>query len=180
MAASINRKARTVRVIPAFLITATCAALAWSQGPNTKSSDSSWQAFLPQFEEALNRFVNGDATLWKQLASRSSDATIMGAWGAYEKGWNEVSARYDWASGRLAKSGAKLKVEYLTSVVTAALAYTVTVERSEVRLVDQDKSSPMALRATQVFRKENGSWKLVHRHADPLIAKAAPATVLQK
>jgi hypothetical protein len=125
--------------------------LAWSQGPTTKSSDPSWQAFLPEFEEALNRFVNGDATVLKQLASRSSDATIMGGWGAYEKGWNEVSARYDWASGRLAKSGAKLNVEYLTAVVTAHLAYTVTIERSEVRLVDQDKRSPMALRAHPSF-----------------------------
>jgi ketosteroid isomerase-like protein len=124
--------------------------------------------------------VNGDATLLKQLASHSADATIVGAWGAYEKGWNEVSARYDWASARLAKSGAKLNVEYLTTVVSADLAYTVTIERSEVRLVDQDKRSPMALRATQVFRKENGNWKLVHRHADPLMGKTAPATVLQK
>jgi ketosteroid isomerase-like protein len=65
-------------------------------------------------------------------------------------------------------------------VVTAHLAYTVTIERSEVRLVDQDKRSPMALRATQVFRKENGNWRLVHRHADPLIGKTAPTTVLQK
>jgi ketosteroid isomerase-like protein len=169
-----------MRVIPVFLIASAFTALVWSLGRNTKASDPSWQAFLPEFEEALNRFVNGDADLWKQLASRSSDATIMGAWGGYEKGWKEVSARYDWASGRLAKSGAKLNVEYLTTVLAANLAYTVTIERSEVRLVDQDKPSPMALRATQVFRKENGSWKLVHRHADPLIGKTAPATVLQK
>ena len=167
-------------IILAFLIAITCSGLARSQAPSAKSSDPSWQAFLPKFEEALNRFVNGDATLWKQLASQNSDATIMGAWGAYEKGWKEVSARYDWASARLAKSGAKLNVEYLTTVVGADLAYIVTIERSEVRLVDQDKRSPMALRATQIFRKENGSWKLLHRHADPLIGKTAPATVLQK
>jgi hypothetical protein len=74
-----------VRVILAFLIATTCSALAWSQAPSAKSSDPSWQAFLPQFEEALNRFVNGDATLLKQLASHSADATIVGAWGAYER-----------------------------------------------------------------------------------------------
>ena len=38
----------------------------------------------------------------------------------------------------------------------------------------------MALRVTHVFRKEDGAWKLVHRQADPLIDKTAPATVLQK
>ena len=111
-----------MKITPAFLIATTCAALAWPQTPNTKPTDASWQAFLSNFEEALNQFVNGDATLWKEHASHSSDATIMGAWGAYEKGWKEVGARYDWASARLAKSGAKLKVEYLTSAVSADVA----------------------------------------------------------
>jgi hypothetical protein len=147
-----------VKTTPAFLMATACAAVTWSQVSNTGSGDASWKAFLSSFEEALNRFVNGDATLWKQHASQSPDASIMGAWGAYEKGWNEVSARYDWAASRLAKSGAKLHVEYLTSVVSPHLAYTVTIERSNVRLVGQDKPAPMALRVTQVFRKENGAW----------------------
>jgi ketosteroid isomerase-like protein len=38
----------------------------------------------------------------------------------------------------------------------------------------------MALRVTHIYRIEDGAWKLVHRHADPLINKTAPATVLQK
>jgi len=47
-------------------------------------------------------------------------------------------------------------------------------------VTSQDKPTPMALRVTHVYRKEDGAWKLVHRHADPLINKMAPATVLQK
>ena len=73
-----------------------------------------------------------------------------------------------------------MKVEYLSSGVSGDLAYTVAIERSEVRLVGQDKPSTMPLRVTHVFRKEDGAWKLVHRHADPLIDKTAPAAVLQK
>ena len=38
----------------------------------------------------------------------------------------------------------------------------------------------MALRTNHIFRKEEGAWKLVLRHADPLIAKTAPAAVLQR
>lgn len=151
-----------------------------SQIPAAASSDSSLRLFLAQFEEGISRFINGDPTLWKQNASRRDDATIMGAWGGYEKGWSEAGPRYDWAAGRFRESGARVKVEYLSSEVSGDLAYTVAIERSEVRLSDQDKLATMALRVTHVLRKENGAWKLVHRHADPITEKTAPTTVLQK
>jgi hypothetical protein len=35
--------------------------------------------------------------------------------------------------------------------------------------------APVAARVSSVFRLESGSWKLVHRHADP-IASPRPAT----
>lgn len=143
-------------------------------------ADPSLKEFLPQFEEGINRFINGDPTLWKQNASHRPDVTIMGAWGAYPKGWDAVSPHYDWAAARFKESGAKVKIEYLSSEVSGDLAYTVSIERSEVRLVDHDKPAPMALRVTHLLRKEGGAWKLVHRHADPLIGKTAPAATLQK
>ena len=151
-----------------------------TKAPQARTADPGWRAFLPQFEQAANRFVNGDPTAWKQNSSRRDDATIMGAWGAFEKGWSEVSARYDWAAARLLESGAKIEVEYLSSGVSGDLAYTVAIERSVARVIDQDKPSPMALRVTHIFRKENGTWKLLHRHADPIMTKTAPATVLRK
>jgi ketosteroid isomerase-like protein len=123
--------------------------------------------------------MNGDTTLWKENVSRRSDAMIMGAWGAYEKGWPEVSARYDWAGARFRDGGASLEIEYLTSFVSGDLAYTTEIERANVQLVGQEEPAPMALRVTHVFRKEDGAWKLLLRHADPLVAKTAPASVLQ-
>jgi ketosteroid isomerase-like protein len=135
---------------------------------------------LPPFEAATSRFLNGDPTRWKPQASRRDDVTLMGAWGAYEQGWNAVGPRYEWAAARLRDSGATVMVEYLASGVSGDLAYTVAIERSEVRPVDQDTPAPMALRVTHIFQQEDGVWTLVHRHADPLMGKTAPATVLQQ
>jgi ketosteroid isomerase-like protein len=140
---------------------------------------STFQAFLRQFEEGTGRFINGDATLWKQQMSQRDDATIMGGFGGYERG-KEVGPRYDWAVAQFRPSGAVLKVEYLTSAVSGDLAYTVTIERSQALVAGQTAPMPMALRATHVFRKEDGAWKLLHRHADHLVEKTAPAAVLGK
>jgi hypothetical protein len=140
---------------------------------------SGFQAFLRQFEEGTRRFINGDATLWKQHVSQRGDATIMGGFGGYEQG-EAVGPRYDWAAAQFRPSGAVLKVEYLTSAVSGDLAYTVTIERSQALIAGQTAPTPMALRVTHAFRKENGAWKLVHRHADHLVEKTAPEAVLRK
>lgn len=145
------------------------------------AGDSSLRAFLPQWEQAQSRFINGDPTLWKQNASHRDDAMVLGAFGGYEKGWNEVGPRYEWASSQFKESGARIKVEYLTAGVSGDLAFTVAIERQEeVLLGDQEKPAPRSLRVTQIFRKEDGAWKLLHRHADPLAEKKAPSTVPRK
>jgi ketosteroid isomerase-like protein len=144
------------------------------------SAEESFREFLARFEEGTSRFINGDPTLWKANASQRDDVTIMGAWGAAEVGWDEAGARYDWAAARFLESGAKVNVEYLASGVSGDFAYTIANEHSEALIVGQDKLAPMALRVTHLFRLEDGEWKLIHRHADPLMEKTAPDTVLQQ
>ncbi|HXG67083.1 MAG TPA: hypothetical protein VNO70_18410, partial [Blastocatellia bacterium] len=112
------------------------------------AGDSSLRSFLSRFEEGINRFINGDPTLWKQNASRGDDVTLMGGWGAWEKGWDEAGAWYDRAAARFKESGARVKIEYLSSGVSGDLAYTVAIERSEALVVGEDKPAPMALRVT--------------------------------
>ena len=68
----------------------------------------------------------------------------------------------------------------MSSGQSGDLAYTISIERSEVRIIGQDKPAAMPLRVTHLFRKEDGEWKMIHRHADPLIDKTAPAAVIKK
>jgi ketosteroid isomerase-like protein len=158
----------------AALVCAACSTAA--AAPFT---DPALDAFMQRFEQATNRFINGDNSEWLALASRRDEATIMGAWGAHERGWAEVGPRYDWAVARFRPSGAKLQVEYLAHGHSGDLAYTVAIERSTALVVGQAEPRPLHLRVTHVFRKENGAWKLLHRHADPLIDKTAPADTLR-
>ena len=48
------------------------------------------------------------------------------------------------------------------------------IERGEAKVGASEESTPWALRATMIFRPEDGAWKVVHRHADP-ITTAQPA-----
>lgn len=146
----------------------------------TTLGDAILEAFLPQFELGTSGFVNGEPALWKQQASHGDDVTLMGGWGDYKQGWDAVGPHYDWAAARFRESGTKVRVDYLASNVSGDLAYTVGIERSEPLLAGLDKPAPMALRVTHIYRREDGAWKLVHRHADNLLEKMAVDTVLQK
>ena len=148
-----------------------------ASAPPRADSEADFRAFLPRWEDAQTQFLNGDDTAWKQMCSQTDATTIFGAFGGYEKGWAEVGPRFDWAASQYKPSGAKKHVEYLTIAVAGDLAFTVSIEHDEVSYTgDTAGARPQArgLRVTQTFRREAGAWKLVHRHADPLVEKQAP------
>ena len=142
--------------------------------------DPGLRAFLVAFREGTQRFMNGDTAPWLGNASRGDDVMIMGAWGGYEKGWPAVEARYQWAGARFRDSGAELAIEYLTAFESGNLAVTTAIERAQVRVEGLETTAAMTLRVTHVFRKEHGTWKLVLRHADPVVARTAPEAVMDK
>ena len=170
------------RVLLVGLFVCTLCGYAQTQVRRDTIADSSFRVFLPEWEKAQSRFINGDPTLWKQHASHRDDVTILGGFGGYgEKGWDAVGARYDWASSQYQGGGATMKVEYLSVVVSGDLAFTVGIERQEgARVGDQQNPGRRALRATQIFRREGGAWKLLHRHADPLLEKQVQSAARKK
>jgi len=58
--------------------------------------------------------------------------------------------------------------EIVAQCVTAELAYVVWVERTKAKLGGRQEIVPFDLRVTTIFRPEEGTWKVVHRHADPI------------
>jgi hypothetical protein len=153
-----------------------CALLSCRAAHVQEASDgeSDFRAFIAKWERAQTRFINGDPTQWKQNASHGDDVTIFGAFGGSEKGWQTVGPRNDWASGQFTESGATQSIEYLSTGVSGDLAFTVAIERQVARIEGQVTSTPRSLRVTQVFRREGREWRLLHRHADPLVERLPP------
>ncbi|HEU5163117.1 MAG TPA: nuclear transport factor 2 family protein [Thermoanaerobaculia bacterium] len=164
-----------MKTLLAVFLVASLSACASTNVAPAAGSDSDFHAFLRQWEEAQSQFIQGDPALWKQNVSHRDDVTILGGFGGFgEKGWEAVSARYDWASAQYKQAPATVVVEYLGVVVSGDLAFTVSVERQTAAPAGEATPSHRVLRATQIFRREDGAWRLVHRHADPVVEKRAP------
>jgi ketosteroid isomerase-like protein len=131
---------------------------------------------IDQYRLAQKEFVKGNPRPFKEVFSHADDVTIMGGWGGFGKGGvDQVEKRCDWASARFASSDDERRVENISLVVVPEMAYSVDIERTKIRLANSAEIRSTALRVTTIFRLENGEWKIVHRHADPLV-DVQPAT----
>ena len=126
--------------------------------------DEFLSAVLPRQHEAELALHNGDAKPRKMLWSHKDPVTVLGA-ARTANGWAEVESLFDWlASGFSNCTSAELSVT--ASGVSGDLGYVVGTERTTAS-VGGESPVPYSLRVTLVFRRENGEWKEVHRHADP-------------
>jgi ketosteroid isomerase-like protein len=80
------------------------------------------------------------------------------------RGWEEVSGIFRSIASRWSDCTDQ-RVELLAAGVSGDLAYTVELEHTSVS-VDGVPVEPYTLRVTQVYRREGGEWKIVHRHGD--------------
>ncbi|MDP3257238.1 nuclear transport factor 2 family protein [Bosea sp. (in: a-proteobacteria)] len=130
-------------------------------------------AALVDLRSALSHVANGDVGPIKALYSHADDATSMYGWGGYERGWEAISRRWDWAAEQF--RGGTVSHENVTTVVGAELALVTDIEVFEVLLPGTGVPTRWTNRVTHVFRFEEGGWRLLHRHANRLEQQYEPA-----
>jgi ketosteroid isomerase-like protein len=94
----------------------------------------------------------------------SDDITVFGGWGRTENGHTPVTDAMRWVASRFTGADA-VDLEHIAIASSGDLAYTAGFERSHVS-VDGGPPGDMTLRVTHIYRRIDGDWKLVHRHAD--------------
>ncbi len=104
--------------------------------------------------------------------------TLANPFGPPARGWRQVSARLDGAAANY-RDGEALSFENVSTVVTRDLAYTVEIESYRARVGGAEEITPVAVRVTTVSRREDGAWKVVHRHADPITTARPVSTAIQ-
>lgn len=130
-------------------------------------SANDFDDFLKRRKEASDAFVNGDFGPLGEVSAHHSPATLFGPAGSCIQGAAKVNGVNAEGAGRFESSSANA-FEVLHKDAGCDFAYWVGVQRTVARMAGKDESIPMALRVTELFRRENGDWKLFHRHADRL------------
>ncbi|HJR88451.1 MAG TPA: nuclear transport factor 2 family protein, partial [Acidimicrobiia bacterium] len=129
---------------------------------------------LSNLEQAINRshqavdaFVTGDPTPLGMLYSRRDDSTLANPFGPPARGWKNIAETMDRAAAGF-REGEAIGFDRISQVSTSDLGYVVEIERFRSKLGGADEFTEFALRVTTILRLEEGDWKIVHRHADPI------------
>ena len=124
-------------------------------------------------------FVKGNPEPYKMVFSHRDDVSLANPFGPVVRGWKQVAEAMERAAS-LYRDGEVIGFENVAKYVTSDLAYMVEVERIKAKLGGREEVAPLALRTTSILRPEDGTWKVVHRHADPITTVQAPELVIQK
>lgn len=121
---------------------------------------------------AHESLMAGDVTTHRRLITLTDDFSFMGPFGGKpsqaaqftDARWTEI--------GRFFRNGRDAEFELVQSYYSKNLAVLVATERATVEVGGMPAQN-WSLRVTLVFKREQGEWRLAHRHADPL-ARAMP------
>ena len=99
------------------------------------------------------------------LCSHNDPVTVLGA-AKTVSGWPEVESLFDWLASNFS-NGSVYELDVTAAGVSGDLAYVIGAEHSKAS-VSGEAPAAIELRVTLIFRREEGEWKEVHRHADPI------------
>ena len=136
------------------------------------------EELLEQYHRALGALINGDPDDYKAMFSHREDATLANPFGPVARGWPAVEERLERAASNY-HDGELTGFEQIAKYETPELAYLVEVERFRAKVGGRKELAPVALRVTSIFRPEGGTWKVVHRHADPITTEQPAESVLR-
>ena len=140
---------------------------------------SDFDQVVEQSHLAWGQFVKGNPEPAKKLFSQSEDITLGNPFGPVSRGWKQVAETMERAASNY-RDGEATGFETAAKYITEDLAYIVEVERFQAKVGGSKETASGALRVTSILRREDGMWKILHRHADPITTVRPAESVIQK
>ena len=117
---------------------------------------------LPAQRAAEQAIHNGDVEPRLALWSHRDPVTVFGA-RLDASGWSDVEPAFRTVASWFSDSQ-EFEFEVIAAGASGDLAYTVGYERNKLHMEGEPRA--YTLRVTHVYRREDGRWRIVHRHAD--------------
>jgi ketosteroid isomerase-like protein len=133
---------------------------------------------LERFKRAGNEFVKGNSKPVQEMFSHKEDVSLANPFGPPVRGWEQVAAAQE-RGASVFRDGEIYDFETVAKYVTDELASILWIERTNAKVGGAQEITPCDLRVTMTLRPEEGTWKVVHRHADPITSARPAESVIQ-
>jgi ketosteroid isomerase-like protein len=134
---------------------------------------------LERYHDAAAEFIKGNVEPYKAVFSQTEDVSLGNPFNPVARGWPDASATMERACALYA-DGEVVGFERLADYATPELAYIMEIERYRAKIGGSDELTPVELRVTSILRPEDGAWKVLHRHADPITTARQPSSVVSE
>ena len=116
---------------------------------------------------AASAIIRGDMRTYAALMRHADDFTLMApSGGEPRRGFDESDEALEALSRYF--HGGEAELQVFETYASGDLAVLVAIERQHGTVGDLTEQD-LSLRVTLVFRRDGTEWRLVHRHADPLV-----------
>lgn len=120
--------------------------------------------FLPRLVHAERALRDGDPVARPAIWSRVAPVTFFGA-AVSRSGWDDIAPAFEALAGQFGDCRS-FDYDVIAAGVSGDLAYLVGYEHTTTGVAGNEPES-YSLRVTTILRREQGEWKVIHRHGDP-------------
>lgn len=152
------------------------ASLGPAAAQRSPEIDMDIAALVTRSADSNRALMRGDIEAYRALVSFADDFTLMSPFGGTPSKGTDYTPEKMAALGRFFRNGSHAQ-ELVQAYASDGMVVLAIIERSHVE-VGGLPAQDWALRVTLVYRRDGGTggggkdneWRLVHRHADPLVA----------
>jgi ketosteroid isomerase-like protein len=126
---------------------------------------TTFEEFWMARQQAAKAFVRGDGGKLNALVPHEGNASFHSPRGDTVVGAQDVALRY-LAEAKTFHSNGTTHLEAIQRVHVGDLGFWTGFQIAEVQIADARQAVEVRIRVTELFRRIDGEWRLIHRHAD--------------
>jgi ketosteroid isomerase-like protein len=126
---------------------------------------TTFEEFWMARQQAAEAFVRGDGGKLDALVPHEGSASFHSPRGDTVVGAQDVALRYS-AEAKIFHSNGTTHLEAIQRAHAGDLGFWTGFQIARVQMEDAPQPVEMRIRVTELFRRIEGEWRLIHRHAD--------------